>query len=592
MKHISVTLKMTFLTIVVLIGLAILTVFTIQKMNLMDDDFMVAYEETLRGNYDTKIREQVENAISLLDAIYAKYEAGEMTLEEAKELGADLIRELRYGADGYFWVDTTEGVNVVLLGNDTEGTNRLNASDEFGNYYIKDFMENAKKAEGGYSEYWFPRAGATEADPKRAYIKLFEPFGWVVGTGNYIDTIDDDLAATNDTMQLSLNGSIQQLLTVDVVLLLVIMVLCLYISLDLSRNFKYLLKYMDLLTAGDFSQDIDGRMMSRRDDFGKLSKAVNIAKNGTKQLIQLIKGQSENINEVVSSIHSSATSLNYTLENVSATTEEMAASMEETAASAETVNNMSNEIEFAAKNIANRAQDGAKQASDIHVRATRAKDETHEQRTKIHAVHSDISKSLTEALEASHVVQKIGVLSDAVMEITSQTNLLALNASIEAARAGEAGRGFAVVATEIGNLANQSRDTVTEIMAVTEQVTRAVERLASDSKALLDFVATDVTASYDMFDDVSTAYNNDAGDVDSLISDFSATSQELLASVESVLNAMAEITRATTEGAEGTSNIASGTVDIRSNFDNVVKEIEKCTEITRLLEETIAPFKV
>ncbi len=592
MKHISVTLKMTLLTIVVLIGLVVVTLVSFQKMNQMDDNFMAEHEVTLRADYDTKIREQVENAISLLDAVYARYEAGELTLAEAQTLGADLVRELRYGTDGYFWIDTTEGVNVVLLGNDTEGTNRLNASDEFGNYYVKMFMENAKKPEGGYSEYWFPRAGATEADPKRAYTKLFEPFGWVVGTGNYIDTIDDDLAATEANLQLTLNTNLKQLLIVDAVLLLVILVLCLYISLDLSRNFKYLLKYMDLLTAGDFSQDIDGRIMSRRDDFGKLSKAVNTARTGTKQLIQLIKGQSENINEVVSSIHSSATSLNYTLENVSATTEEMAASMEETAASAETVNNMSSEIEFAAKNIANRSQDGAKQASDIHVRATKAKDETQDQRTKIHSVHTEISKSLTEALEASHVVQKIGVLSDAVMEITSQTNLLALNASIEAARAGEAGRGFAVVATEIGNLANQSRDTVTEIMAVTEQVTRAVERLASDSKALLDFVASDVSASYDMFDDVSTAYNNDAGDIDALISDFSATSQELLASVESVLNAMAEITRATTEGAEGTSNIASGTVDIRSNFDDVVKEIEKCTEITRLLEETIAPFKV
>lgn len=592
MKHISVTLKMTLLTIVVLIGLVVVTLVSFQKMNQMDDNFMAEHEATLRADYDTKIREQVENAISLLDAVYARYEAGELTLAEAQTLGADLVRELRYGTDGYFWIDTTEGVNVVLLGNDTEGTNRLNASDEFGNYYVKMFMENAKKPEGGYSEYWFPRAGATEADPKRAYTKLFEPFGWVVGTGNYIDTIDDDLAATEANLQLTLNTNLKQLLIVDAVLLLVILALCLYISLDLSRNFKYLLKYMDLLTAGDFSQDIDGQIMGRRDDFGKLSKAVNTARNGTKQLIQLIKGQSENINEVVSSIHSSATSLNYTLENVSATTEEMAASMEETAASAETVNNMSSEIEFAAKNIANRSQDGAKQASDIHVRATKAKDETQEQRTKIHSVHNEISKSLTEALEASHVVQKIGVLSDAVMEITSQTNLLALNASIEAARAGEAGRGFAVVATEIGNLANQSRDTVTEIMAVTEQVTRAVERLASDSKALLDFVASDVSASYDMFDDVSTAYNNDAGDIDALISDFSATSQELLASVESVLNAMAEITRATTEGAEGTSNIASGTVDIRSNFDDVVKEIEKCTEITRLLEETIAPFKV
>ena len=114
------------------------------------------------------------------------------------------------------------------------------------------------------------------------------------------------------------------------------------------------------------------------------------------------------------------------------------------------------------------------------------------------------------------------------MEITNQTNLLALNASIEAARAGEAGKGFAVVATEIGGLADQSKQTVTQIQKVTEEVTTSVAQLSSDAEQLLAFVGNDVVASYDMFDAVADAYNQDAGKIDALISDFSATSEELL----------------------------------------------------------------
>jgi methyl-accepting chemotaxis protein len=134
---------------------------------------------------DLLIKSEVETAVSMLQAIHAKYQQGGMTLEKAKELGADLLRELRYGADGYFWADTTEGVNVVLYGRkDVEGRNRLEDKDGNGTYYVKQFLAKAK-AGGGYVEYWFPKRGQTTAQPKRSYILLFEPFGWAVGSGYY-----------------------------------------------------------------------------------------------------------------------------------------------------------------------------------------------------------------------------------------------------------------------------------------------------------------------------------------------------------------------------------------------------------------------
>ena len=134
---------------------------------------------------DMLIKCEVETAVSMLQAINAKHTAGEMTLDEVKKLGADLLRELRYGEDGYFWADTTEGVNVVLYGRqDVEGKNRLEAEDHHGNFYIKDILAAGVKG-GGYVEYWFPRLGEKEAVPKRSYTLLFKPFGWVVGTGYY-----------------------------------------------------------------------------------------------------------------------------------------------------------------------------------------------------------------------------------------------------------------------------------------------------------------------------------------------------------------------------------------------------------------------
>jgi methyl-accepting chemotaxis protein len=134
---------------------------------------------------DLLVRNEVETAVSMLQAIFTKQQQGEMTLEQAKKLGADLLRELRYGTDGYFWTDTTEGVNVVLYGRkDVEGRNRLEDKDPKGTFYIKEFLAKAK-AGGGYVEYWFPKKGQAEPQPKRSYVLLFKPFGWVIGSGYY-----------------------------------------------------------------------------------------------------------------------------------------------------------------------------------------------------------------------------------------------------------------------------------------------------------------------------------------------------------------------------------------------------------------------
>ncbi|MEA3492309.1 MAG: cache domain-containing protein [Campylobacterota bacterium] len=134
---------------------------------------------------DILIKCEVQTAVSMLQAIYTKHQKGEMSLIEAKKLGADLLRELRYGNEGYFWADTTEGVNVVLYGRvDVEGKNRLEDRDKRGVFYIKKILAKAEDG-GGYVEYWFPKKNQTTAQPKRSYVLSFQPFGWVIGSGYY-----------------------------------------------------------------------------------------------------------------------------------------------------------------------------------------------------------------------------------------------------------------------------------------------------------------------------------------------------------------------------------------------------------------------
>lgn len=592
MKNLSVRVKMIILAAITLVGA--LTIVFVAEVHISDME--KGAENVLRASieadYDENIKNQVDNAISLLNAVYAGYERGEYTLDEAKTMGANLLRELRYGDGGYFWADTYEGVNVVLLGNTTEGTNRMNAKDTEGNSYISDIISAGRSADGGYVDYVFPKAGETESSPKRAYSKAFEPFEWVIGTGNYIDYIDTTVANETQAMEANAKSAMTKIAGSGGFLVIVVVVVCVYMAVELSRSFRHSLDYIGHITNGDFTHELPKKLQHRRDDFGILAENLENMKQQVSGLIKEVKVQSNIIGEVVDTVKTNVVSLTGNIEDVSATTQELAASMEETAASSDTVKSMANEIEEAAKNIATRSQDGAQQAANIHERATKAQSDTRQQREHASKVHNDIRESLTKALEDAKVVKQIEVLSSSIMEITSQTNLLALNASIEAARAGDAGRGFAVVASEIGGLAEQSKEAVVKIQKVTEAVTSSVERLSQDAEQLLEFVGGDVVASYDMFDKVADAYNQDAKYIDMLIGDFSATSEELLASIDGVLSSMDGIATATNEGAKGTTDIAQKTVDVKAEADQVTGEVARCDETARKLSEEIAVFKV
>lgn len=592
MRNVSVKVKMALMAFVTLVGLLLLGGVTIAQLVNLEEDAVQVLTDSIRMDYDQNIKQQVDNAISMLDTVYARYEAGECTMEEAKEEGAEHLRELRYGESGYFWADTYEGDNVVLLGSETEGTNRMETKDAAGYQMVKEIIRVGMESEGGYTDYVFPKEGETESSPKRSYSRAFEPFEWVVGTGNYIDYIDDTVEAETTEIKKDIKWTMRIILGLEAAIVLVAVGLCIYIGSSMSKAVRSALQYIHHISKGDFTNPLPKRLKNRKDDFGILGTQLEDMKQQVSVLIREVKEQGVEINGIVDRVKGSVYTLSDNVDDVSATTEQLAAGMEETAASSETIKNMSHEIEESAKNIAIRSQDGAQQAASIYERAAKAKEETREHREHANAMHHELQESLSRTLEEAKVVKEIEVLSSAIMEITNQTNLLSLNASIEAARAGEAGRGFAVVATEIGGLAEQSKQTVGKIQEVTQEVTAAVENLSKDAQKLLEFVAVDVVSSYDMFGQVAEAYNKDAQEIDSMICDFSATSQQLLASIDGVLTAMDEIALATNEGAQGTTNIAGKALDVKTRTDEVSDEIKKCGHTAERLNEEISAFTI
>lgn len=592
MNNVKVQTKLIIVMLTTIVALVLCAVISSESMKQLQSKALETLEADERASYDEQIKQQVDNVISLCQTIYDQYQAGVYTEEEAKKLAADEIRQLRYGDAGYFWVDQYDGTNVVLLGNDTEGTNRMETKDANGYQMVKEIIRVGQEADGGYTDYVFPKEGETEPSPKRSYSKAFEPFGWVIGTGNYTDYIDDQVASIEKDFSSYVTGRMTLFIISTLIEGIIVVLLLIMIIISIIRPLKKCISSIGVMEQGDFSQAMGTALLKRRDDFGKLAASLESMRNEMIGLIGEVKSQATEITRMVQEIDDNIQALDEEIENVSATTEELAAGMEETAASSEEINAMSHEIESAAKSIATRSQDGATEADDIRDRAVGIKKTTTENDERTKAIHAEINEGLTKALEDIKVVDQIGVLAESIMEITGQTNLLALNASIEAARAGEAGKGFAVVADEIRVLAEQSKAAVVHIQDVTKNVVESVTNLADGAKKLLEFVGTDVVDSFAGFSDMADSYSNDAGSIDALVTDFSASSEQLLASINGVMDAIGEVSKAATEGATGTNDIAEKTGVVVEKAAEIKEKAEAAHHAADKLQQNVEHFIV
>ena len=276
--------------------------------------------------------------------------------------------------------------------------------------------------------------------------------------------------------------------------------------------------------------------------------------------------------------------------NTSAALEELSASMETVSGNVNSINDSVDDVKSAAQQIADEATEGTKTANAIKAEADELKEQVFKKKTEASEQVERLSETLRESVHESEKVGKINELTNVILDIAGQTNLLALNASIEAARAGEAGKGFAVVATEISSLAENSRNTAANIQEISGEVTNAVNDLAKNAQAMLDYINGQVISDYDEFVATGEKYEHTADIMEEMLGNFNNRAENLNGIMTEMVDSVQMISTSVLESSQAISQSATSSQEIVGGIRKISEAIDKNTEVTEQLNETTQKF--
>jgi len=388
------------------------------------------------------------------------------------------------------------------------------------------------------------------------------------------------------------NTDISILLIVAIVLILIASVLSVLIIKAIVKPLNMLINHLKTVATGDLSTNISKGYLNSKDELGAITNATDTMQQSIKNIIQSVINETQKVNVSIAISHNNIVELTSNLGEASTIVNELSAGLQETASSTEEISATLDEFKMSIESITKKVQEGVISANNISNKANDLKLNAKASQANAQQAKEKIYNSLEEALEKTKEVEKIRILSDTIMQISSQTNLLALNASIESARAGEAGRGFAVVAEEIRKLAETSKNTVNEIQDTTRVIFSAVTNLTETSKQIFQFIETDMNKGYEELVQTGENYNKDSLFIKGLVTDFSVTSQELLNSVKTISDIMNEIASSSNNGAIGTTNLADKISKVSKQSKQVEVEVDSVNESSIKLKDLVLKFNV
>ncbi|MHB8950883.1 MAG: methyl-accepting chemotaxis protein [Rhodoferax sp.] len=489
-------------------------------LSIMAAIFLLSERTLIMQERQSSVRQSVEIAHGLVVHFHDQVNKGKTTTDEGKQRAMAALKALRYSGNEYFWINDMTTVMVMHpIKPELDGKDLTENKDPTGKHLFVEFVNTVKASGSGFVFYMWPKPGSEQAVQKVSFVKGFAPWGWVIGSGVYVDTVDSVVA--NRALGLSLG---------TLALATILLAIGLWIARSLLRQ---------LGGEPDYATGITQRIAA-----GDLSVDITLKPHDQSSLLHAIKSMRDNFAGIVGNVRQGSESVATASAEIaqgnhdlSARTEQQASALEQTAASME---ELSSTVKQNADN-AKQANQLAQSASTVAIQGG--------------AVVTQVVETMKGINDSS---KKIADIISVIDGIAFQTNILALNAAVEAARAGEQGRGFAVVASEVRSLAGRSANAAKEIKTL---INASVERVEQGTTLVgqAGSTMTEVVGSIRRVTDI--------------MSEISAASSEQSQGVAQVGEAITQMDQATQQNAALVEEMAAAASSLKSQAQELVDTV-------------------
>jgi methyl-accepting chemotaxis protein len=570
LKNVKLKSKIIFLSGFIILAFVFLILFYIVPV----------VNKTIDNQTENKMKSMVETAYNLTDNYYMQFKDGKIDEQTAKSLAADAIKNMRYDSNktGYFWINDYDGLMIMHPTKpELVNTNVLNMADSNGFKPFTAFVNIVNAKGEGTVHYNWPKPGFLKSQPKISYVKGFEAWKWVIGSGVYI----------SDLQALKQNLEIKMFIASLIIMILSILIIMLIIK-PLNKN----LKIIELHVKKLMNYDLSGVLaLEQSDEIGVISKAVGMMTTDLRDLVLKIKEDEVKSSNNLIEIDNSLDIIRINSEQISCTTEELAKGAMEQATStgngSDKINNIVNELDAIAIDI-NNNRTLTQNTTDLVLECENSLN-LQAIKMKENKISSENAvETVTKLSDKSH---EIGEILVAIKNIAEQTNLLALNAAIEAARAGEMGRGFAVVADEVRKLAEESGTSVKNISEMINDIQISISKTVSEmngTKHNINDGENALAETIKVFSAISNAVREIAKNTETIAASSSEIKGNAMIMADDITN-IASISQETAAGAE---ELASTSHEETNQIQNITMTTKGLKSQMKEMSLSIQKFKI